>query len=151
LLKVGLAHLQRGEHGAAEEYFRRAWALLEEDVWFRWRWHIPLLRARGELALAEGRLDEAWTFATQSLEMATQTDSRKHVARAQQLQGEILAANGRLDDAARAVEASVRLAESLRRRGKFGWERLGSARSWRNWGESRKPRHTFSRRPTRLR
>jgi class 3 adenylate cyclase/tetratricopeptide (TPR) repeat protein len=113
LLKVGLAHLQRGEHGPAEECFRRAWALLEEDIWFRWRWHIPLLRARGELALAEGRLDEAWTFATQSLEMATQTDSRKHVARALRLQGEVLAASGRLDDAASALEASVRLAESL--------------------------------------
>jgi ATP/maltotriose-dependent transcriptional regulator MalT len=74
---------------------------------------MPLLCARGEFALAEGRLDEAWTFATQSLEMATQTDSRKHVARSQWLQGEILAASGRLDDAARALDASVRLAESL--------------------------------------
>ena len=105
LLKVGLAHLERGEHGLAEEFFRRAWALLEEDIFLRWRWHIPLLRARGELALAEGRLDEAWSFATQSLELATQTDSRKHVARAQRLQGDILAAS-----------------ESARRRG----ARLGS-------------------------
>jgi class 3 adenylate cyclase/tetratricopeptide (TPR) repeat protein len=113
LLKVGLAHLQRGEHGLAEEFFRRAWALLEEDLFMRWRWHIPLLRARGELALAEGRLDEAWSFTTQSLEMATQTDSRKHVTRAQRLQGDILAAGGRLDEAAHTLDASVRLAESL--------------------------------------
>ena len=35
------------------------------------------------------------------------------MARAQRLQGEILAASGRLDDAARALDASVRLAESL--------------------------------------
>jgi ATP/maltotriose-dependent transcriptional regulator MalT len=74
---------------------------------------MPLLCARGELALAEGRHDEAWTYATQSLEMATQTDSRKHMARAQRLQGEILAASGRLDDAAHALDASIRLAESL--------------------------------------
>jgi tetratricopeptide (TPR) repeat protein len=113
LLKVGLVHLQRGEHGLAAEFFRRAWALLEEDVWFRWRWHIPLLRARGELALAEGRLEEAWSFATQSLALATQTDARKHVARAQWLQGHILAAHGRLDDAARTLTASIRLAEGL--------------------------------------
>jgi class 3 adenylate cyclase len=104
---------ERGEHGLAEEFFRRAWALLDEDLFMRWRWHIPLLRARGELALAEGRRDEAWSFAVQSLELATQTDSRKHVARAQRLQGKILAASGRLDDAAHALEASVRLAESL--------------------------------------
>jgi len=113
LLKIGLAHLKRGEHGLAEEFFRRAWALLEQDIWVRWRWHIPLLRARGELALAEARLDEAWAYATQSLEMASQTGSRKHVARAQRLQGEILAASGRLDDAAQALEASVRLAEAI--------------------------------------
>jgi tetratricopeptide (TPR) repeat protein len=37
LLKVGLAHLQRGEHGGAEEFFRRTWALLEEDLFMRWR------------------------------------------------------------------------------------------------------------------
>jgi class 3 adenylate cyclase/tetratricopeptide (TPR) repeat protein len=113
LLKIGLAHLQRGAHGLAEDFFGRAWALLELDVWFRWRWHIPLLRARGELALAEGRREEAWDFAVQSLEMATSTGSRKHVARAQQLQGEILAAGARLDEAARTLEASVKLAESL--------------------------------------
>jgi len=113
LLKVGLAHLERGEHGRAEEYFRSTWGLLEEDLFMRWRWHIPLLRGRGELALAEGRLDEAWSWATQSLELATQTDSRKHVVRAQQLQGEILMASGRLDEALRALAASVRLAESL--------------------------------------
>jgi ATP/maltotriose-dependent transcriptional regulator MalT len=103
----------RGEHGPAEACFRRAEALLEEDTWVRWRWHIALLHGRGELALAEGRLDEAWTLATQSLDLGTQTDSRKHVARAQRLQGDILAARGRLDNAALTLEASVRLAERL--------------------------------------
>src|SRR5712691_9238739 len=49
LLKVGLAHLERGAHGLAEEFFRRAWDFLEEDIFLRWRWHIPLLRGRGEL------------------------------------------------------------------------------------------------------
>jgi class 3 adenylate cyclase/tetratricopeptide (TPR) repeat protein len=113
LVKAGLAHVYRGEHGPAEACFHRAEALLEEDTWVRWRWHIALLHGRGELALAEGRLDEAWTSATQSLELATQTDSRKHVARAQRLQGDILAASSRLDDAARMLEGSVRLAERL--------------------------------------
>jgi class 3 adenylate cyclase/tetratricopeptide (TPR) repeat protein len=113
LLKLGLAHLQRGEHGLAEEFLLRAWALLEGDTWYRWRWHIPLLRARGELALVEGRLDEAWTYATQSLQMATESDSRKHMARAQRLQGEVLAATGRLEESVRTLETSVQLAESI--------------------------------------
>jgi predicted ATPase/class 3 adenylate cyclase len=113
LVKAGLAHWQRGEHGPAEACFRRAWALLDEDVWFRWRWHIPLLHARGEFALAEGQHDEAWTFAAQSLDLATQTDSRKHVVRALRLQGEVLAATGRLDEAASVLEASIRMAADI--------------------------------------
>ncbi|MGH8060135.1 MAG: tetratricopeptide repeat protein, partial [Candidatus Entotheonellia bacterium] len=113
LVKLGLAHLYGDDHARAQEAFEQAWGLLEADPWGRWRWHMPLLCARGELALAEGRHEEAWTYATQSLEMATQTDSPKHVARAQRLQGDILAASGRLDDAVRALEGSVKLAERL--------------------------------------
>ncbi|MGH8542583.1 MAG: AAA family ATPase [Gammaproteobacteria bacterium] len=113
LLKVGVAHLERADLGSAAAFFDRAWALLDEDAFLRWRWHIPLLRARGELALAEGRFDDAWNFATQSLDMATRTSSRKHVARAQRLQGEILAATGRLEAAQEPLGASVALAESL--------------------------------------
>jgi tetratricopeptide (TPR) repeat protein len=113
LLKAGLAHLARGDHGLADEFFGRAWALLELDAWFRWRWHIPLLRARGALALAEGRHDEAWRFAAESLAMATASDSRKHVARARRLQGEVLAATGRLAEAAATLAESVGLAEAI--------------------------------------
>jgi ATP/maltotriose-dependent transcriptional regulator MalT len=103
----------RGEHGPAEACFRRAEALLEEDIWVRWRWHIALLHAFGELALTQGHHDEAWAYAAQSLELATQTDSRKHVARAQLLQGEVLVASGRLAEAAQALATSVHLAEQL--------------------------------------
>ena len=113
LLKVGMAHLEKGQHGKAEEYLQRAWNLLEQDTWYRWRWHIPLLRARGALALAERRFDDAWKFAVESLEMATRTDSRKHIARARRLQGMVLAANGRLEDAAGTLESSVTLAAQI--------------------------------------
>jgi tetratricopeptide (TPR) repeat protein len=113
LVKAGLAHLYLGDHGPAEACFRRAEALLEEDTWLRWRWHIALLHALGELALTQGHRDAAWAYATQSLELATQTDSRKHVARAQRLQGEVLAASGRLEEAAQMLAASVHLAEHL--------------------------------------
>jgi tetratricopeptide (TPR) repeat protein len=113
LVKAGLAYLLRGEHSHAELCFGRATALLESDIWMRWRWHIPLLRGRGELALAQGEYETAWTYATQSLALAVRTDSRKHIIRAQWLQGAVLAARGQLDEAAQALEASVRLAEQL--------------------------------------
>jgi tetratricopeptide (TPR) repeat protein len=80
----------------------------------RYRWHIPLLYARGALELACGRHDEAVKFATESLELARKTSSRKHQARAQRLQGEILAATGRLDEAAPLLEASVVFAQTLK-------------------------------------
>jgi tetratricopeptide (TPR) repeat protein len=113
LVKAGLAYLLRGEHGQAEACLRRAEALLETDIWMRWRWHIVLLRGWGELALAQGRYEDAWTYALQSLALATQTASQKHVARAQCLQGEVLAARGQLTEAVPVLEASVRLAAQL--------------------------------------
>ena len=113
LVKAGLAYLLQGEHSHAELCFGRATALLESDIWMRWRWHIPLLRGWGELALAQGEHEKAWTYATQSLALATQTDSRKHIARAQWLQGRVLAARGQLDQAVQTLAASVHLAEQL--------------------------------------
>jgi class 3 adenylate cyclase/tetratricopeptide (TPR) repeat protein len=112
-VKMGLVSMLRGDHGAARLHLRRAWDMFDEDVWFRWRWHIPLARAEGELALREGRFDDAWKRAAESLEVATQTDSRKHMARALCLQGEILTESGRVDDALAHLEDAVRLAERI--------------------------------------
>ena len=107
-------HLERSDYGRAEEFFQRAWALLALDDVSRYRWHIPLLYGRGALALARGHYDEAGQFASESLELARKTYSRKHEARAQRLQGEILAATGRLKEAAPLLEASVGLAQELK-------------------------------------
>jgi tetratricopeptide (TPR) repeat protein len=87
LLKVGLGHLGNGELGAADQVFRQIWPLLNVEEWGRWRWHIPLLRACGELALAGRRYDEAWDFATQSLQIATETRSLKHACARRASQG----------------------------------------------------------------
>ena len=114
LTKVGLAYFELGDFALADKFFLRASELLEDkDEDFRWRWQMVLLRARGELALARGRRDEAWKFATESLDLASKTVSRKHVARAQWLQGEILAAGGRLEEAAGALNASATMAERI--------------------------------------
>jgi predicted ATPase/class 3 adenylate cyclase len=112
-LKMGLVHFLRGDHGGAQAEFRRAWEMFDADVWYRWRWHIPLARAEGELALREGRIDDAWRRAAESLEVATRTDSRKHVVRALCLQGEILAASGQLDEAIAHLADATSLAERL--------------------------------------
>jgi tetratricopeptide (TPR) repeat protein len=116
LLKAGLVHLERTDYDRAQDFFLRAWALLDGDDFVRWRWHIPLLHARGTLALARGLYDEAWKFATESLELARKTCARKHEVRALRLQGEILAANGRINEGLPLIQASVGLAEELQTR-----------------------------------
>jgi class 3 adenylate cyclase/tetratricopeptide (TPR) repeat protein len=116
LLKAGLVYFEQTEYGRAEEIFSRAWALLDSDDVLRWRWHIPLLHARGTLALARGRHDEAWQFASESLELARKTCARKHEGRAQRLRGEIFAETGRLDEALTPLHASVALAQELQTR-----------------------------------
>jgi tetratricopeptide (TPR) repeat protein len=116
LLKAGLAHLERTDYGRAEEFFLRAWELLDADDFVRWRWHIPLLHARGALALVRNRHEEAWRFAVESLELARKTYARKHEARAQRLQGEILAASGRINEALPLIQESVELAQKLQTR-----------------------------------
>jgi tetratricopeptide (TPR) repeat protein len=60
LVKAGLAYLLRSEPHQAELCLRRATALLETDIWMRWRWHIPLLRL--------GRDQEAATVYGQALQ-----------------------------------------------------------------------------------
>jgi len=113
LVKLGQAELLRGEYGAAEQYLRSAWGLLEQDSWARWRWHIPLLRARAELALATGDLDKAWSFASQSLELAAQTDSRKHIAHAKLVLGQIADKQERLPEAEKLLRNAVTLADHI--------------------------------------
>jgi len=113
LWKLGLAYLYRGEHGAADRAFREAESLRELDDWGRWTWEISLWRSRGELALAERKYDEAWTWASRSLDAATRCRQRKHAARAVRLQGEILAAQGRLADAADTLGVSLERAREL--------------------------------------
>jgi tetratricopeptide (TPR) repeat protein len=116
LLKAGLVHLERTDYSRAEEFFLRAWELLQGDIFTRWRWHIPLLHARGALALARARHEDAWRFATESLQLACKTHARKHEARAQRLQGEILAATGRMNEALPLIQASIGLAQELQTR-----------------------------------
>lgn len=113
LWKLGLAHLYRGDHSRAADVFREAQSLLEIDAWGRWLWEISLLRSLGELALSEGRHDDALRWASRSLELATRCRQRKHAVRAVLLQGHVLAGLGRVEDAASALRAATEQAQVL--------------------------------------
>ena len=112
-LKVAAGHFGRGDLGLAEEFLDRAAALLEVDTWGRWRWHMMLVRMRGELALARGRFDDGWGHAVQSAELATTSGASKHAVSALRLQGQILVARDRLDEAAGPLRQAAALAERL--------------------------------------
>jgi tetratricopeptide (TPR) repeat protein len=113
LLKVVTSHLGRGELGLAEEFLDRAAALYDVDVWGRWRWHMLLVRLRGEVAMARGRLEEARGHAIRSAELAEASEASKHVVSALRLQGEILVAGDRLDEAAGPLREAAALAQRL--------------------------------------
>jgi hypothetical protein len=100
----------------ADEFFLRAWDLLNADDFVRWRWQIPLLHARGTLALARKCHEEAWNFAVESLELAHKTNARKHEIRAQLLQGEILTTAGRFNQALPLIQAAVTVAQKIQTR-----------------------------------
>ena len=74
----------------------------------------PCFTPAAALALARGRHDEARQFATESLELARKTYSRKHEARAQRLQGEILAATGRLKESCSDTGSVAQLSQQLK-------------------------------------
>jgi predicted ATPase/class 3 adenylate cyclase len=113
LLKIGLSYLQQQDYAQVETSFKRAQGLLESDTWMRWRVHMALLRAQGEFALIQGQAEVAWTYAQESLELATRMLSRKHMVRAQLLQGDIMASSGQFEEAKDTLHAAIQLAEEL--------------------------------------
>jgi len=113
LLAIAMAYLAGDAHDAADQHLCRAEALLDHDSWGRWRWHVPLLRLRAELALAVDQRDAAWRYASESLEMAAQADAREHVAHAKLVLGEIAAAQDRLPEALQLLRAAASLAEHI--------------------------------------
>ena len=113
LVKLGLAWLERDDHGRANRAFLQATELLDVDEWARWRWATALPRGQGELALAEGRLDDASRFAVEALAIGLESNSRKHIARAKRLQGEIHAAAKSHDEARAKLREAIDLAVAI--------------------------------------
>ena len=128
LLKAGLVHLERTDYGRAEEFFLRAWALLELDDVSRFRWYIPLLHARGALALARGRHDEAGSSASnRSNSPANSTFvSTRHERSVCKVRSSPQPAV--LTKLRRYWKHQSVSRRNSRRRGRYGWERSLSAR-----------------------
>ena len=115
-LNLGDVFLARGDLALAREMFERVDAFARDpatSAWMRFRYSIRLCASQGELALAEGNLDAARTFAERCLELAARSQARKNLVRGWRLTGEVAGAARRWDEAERALHEARRIAAAI--------------------------------------
>ena len=91
-INLGEIYLAKGDVAEAANHFESAyrfWGNPRTSQWMRWRYAMRLFAGMGELGLVRGDLDRATEFADRSLELATRTNSRKHLAKGWRLRGRI--------------------------------------------------------------
>jgi class 3 adenylate cyclase/tetratricopeptide (TPR) repeat protein len=82
--------------------------------WMRWRYSTHLLASLADLALARGDHAAAEARATECLELATLTQSRKYVVRGLRVRGQIALAERRWDGAEYALGEAITVARLIR-------------------------------------
>jgi tetratricopeptide (TPR) repeat protein len=115
-INLGEIYLAKGDVAEAANHFESAyrfWGNPRTSQWMRWRYAMRLFAGMGDLGLVRGDLDRATEFADRSLELATRTNSRKHLAKGWRLRGRIAVARRQLDDAEAAYRQSLASAETI--------------------------------------
>jgi tetratricopeptide (TPR) repeat protein len=108
--------LAKGDPGLALELLTGVLRLVKDPTtsdWMKWRYSTRLFASLGEVWLARGEPARADEFAGQCLEIATRTNSRKHLVRAWRLKGEIAMARRRPDGAAEALHRALAVAQAI--------------------------------------
>jgi len=82
--------------------------------WMRWRYSTHLLASLADLALARGDHAAAEARATECLELATLTQSRKYVVRGWRVRGQIALAARTWDAAEHSLGEAIRVARLIR-------------------------------------
>jgi DNA-binding NtrC family response regulator/tetratricopeptide (TPR) repeat protein len=115
-LNLGDVFLARGDLPLAREMFERVDRFARDpstSAWMRFRYSIRLCSSLGELAFAEGRLDEARGHAERCLELAARTNARKNLVKGWRLIGEIQSAARRWPEAERAFREARTIATAI--------------------------------------
>jgi transcriptional regulator with AAA-type ATPase domain/tetratricopeptide (TPR) repeat protein len=115
-LNLGDIFLARGDLPLAREMFERVDRFARDpatSAWMRFRYSIRLSASLGELALAQGRLDEARAHAERCLELAARTNARKNLVKGWRLVGEIQSAARRWPEAERALREARTIAAAI--------------------------------------
>jgi hypothetical protein len=107
LINLGHDRIHAEESERALKSFGDAEAILESDVWCRWRFTLRLYEGLSRHHLADERLDEAARYAKLLLESAAQYGARKYAAVAHQLLADVAIARCNPDDAETELRAAL--------------------------------------------
>jgi tetratricopeptide (TPR) repeat protein len=106
-INLALNYLSLGEPDRARNHLSAAGTLLADDEWFRWVYTIRFHAAYAEYWLSKGDPAEAGRCAKASLELASATRRRKHIAWARKLLGDVAAIEDRPRDAIECYQAGL--------------------------------------------
>jgi DNA-binding winged helix-turn-helix (wHTH) protein/tetratricopeptide (TPR) repeat protein len=107
LISLGHDRIHTAESGKALKSFGDAEAILESDVWCRWRFTLRLYEGLSRHHLADEKLDEAAGYAKLLLESATRYGARKYAGVAHKLLADVAIARSNLDDAETELRAAL--------------------------------------------
>lgn len=107
LINLGYDHTHAAEPQKALNSFGEAAAILESDIWCRWRFTLRLYARLSTHLLSRGELDEAAGYARLLLEAATRYEARKYVVIAHQLLAEAAIAGDNLAEAETQLNIAV--------------------------------------------
>jgi DNA-binding winged helix-turn-helix (wHTH) protein/tetratricopeptide (TPR) repeat protein len=107
LISLGYDHTQSADPEKALESFAGAGAILEGDVWCRWRFRLRLFAGLATHHLSRRELDQVDAYARLLLKSATHYQARKYIATAHKLLAEAAVARHDLAEAQTQLNAAL--------------------------------------------
>ena len=108
--------LLEGDVALARNYLDDVQRLVEDPAtseWMRWRYSLHLFASLGDLALVTGDAALAHAHATECLERANRTWSRKYLVKGWRLRGEAALSRGQWDEAESQLRQASAVAEAI--------------------------------------
>jgi DNA-binding winged helix-turn-helix (wHTH) protein/predicted ATPase len=107
LINLGYDHTHAAEPQKALNSFGEAAAMLESDIWCRWRFTLRLYAGLSTHLLSRGQFAKAAGYARLLLEAATRYEARKYIAIAHKLLAEAAIAGDNLAEAERQLNTAL--------------------------------------------
>jgi len=108
-----MIYLEENDLEKAEEYFEEAYSFRDWHSGSTDRLTVRMLLGLGEIALRRGDIAKATKFAEESLDISTEIDRGKFIAKSLKLKAEIKAEMGDLSEASELMEDALNLAQKM--------------------------------------